>query len=251
MLSKEIIESAVLTFFNSPDHCAHIDFLRCQLPESAVLYIVGGSIRNLIIELASGNTPQTADIDIFIGRLPDDYVITGLLEGEVFEKTDLGGVRWHPKSSDVAFDLCLLHKFVLIQKYRLQPTLVNLLDCIDFTINAIVFDVTSGKLYQKNCIAAIENRCLDFNTHRFYTKQLLAYRILLIRRKTGFILSEKVFSYMKHQLALSDLSKLKALFKRKVGKKEAETLMADFDRICSFSDYEDYQAIVKSRASNL
>ena len=97
--------------------------------------IVGGSIRNLIIELAFGNAPQTADIDIFIGRLPDDYVITGLLEGEVFEKTDLGGVRWHPKSSDVAFDLCLLPKFVLIQKYRLQPTLENLLNCIDFTPN--------------------------------------------------------------------------------------------------------------------
>jgi len=50
------------------------------------------------------------------------------------------------------------------------------------------------------------------------------------------MLSEKVFSYMKHQLALSDLSNLKALFKRKLGKKKAKTLMADFDRICSFME---------------
>jgi len=246
MLDKNKLESVVFNFFSSPDHSAPINYLRYQLPETAVLYIVGGSIRNLIMEVVFENAPRTEDIDIFIGRLPNDYVLTGTLVGEVFEETDLGGVRWHPKSSGVAFDLCLLPRFVLLQKYRLQPTLENLLNCIDFTINAIVFDVTSGKLYEKKCIASIENCCLDFNTYRFYTKQLLAYRTLLIRHKTGFMLSEAVFSYLKYQIALSDLSDLKNLCKRKIGKKKTSDLIADYDYICSFSNYKEYKATAEN-----
>jgi hypothetical protein len=248
VLSKETVTSAALKFFSTSDLSEHIDYLSSQLPERVVLYIIGGSIRNLIMELAFGNAPKTGDIDLFIGGLPDDFSLSGLLEGEVFEETDLGGVRWHPKSSDVAFDLCLLPKFVLVQKYRLRPTRENLLNCIDFTVNAIVFDVTAGKLYERKCIAAIENRCMDFNTHRFYTKQLLAYRILFIRYKTGFMLSEAIFSYMKHQLALPDLSDLKGLFKKKLGKKKARVLMSDYDHLCSFSNYADYEGAAKRQA---
>jgi len=247
MPSKETVESAVKQFISRPDTSAVINRLCDNLPKGAVLYLVGGAIRNLIIRLVFGSAPQTGDIDLFISGLPDDFSLTGLLEGEVFDKTDLGGVRWHPKSSDVTFDLCLLPKFVLVQKYRLQPTLENLLNCIDFTINAIVFDVAAGKLYERKCTEAIENRCMDFNTYRFYTKQLLAYRILLIRRKTGFMLSEKIFSYMKHQISLSDLSDLKALFKQKLGKNKASVLMSDYDNLCSFGNYAEYEGAVKGQ----
>jgi hypothetical protein len=250
MASKETVESAIKQFINRLDTSAVMNCLRDKLPEEAVLYIVGGAIRNLIIELVFGNAPQTGDIDLFINGLPDDFSLAGLLGGEVIEHTELDGIRWHPKSSHVAFDLCLLPKFVLLQKYRLQPTLENLLNCIDFTINAIVFEVNTGKLYEKKCIASITTRCMDFNTHRFYTKQLLAYRILLIRHKTGFNVSEAVFSFLKHQLSLSDLSDLNALFKRKIGKTNAQALMADYDRICSFSRYADYEKVVQSNASS-
>ena len=246
MIDKETVESAVRNFLSLPDQSAPIDYLRCHLPETAVLYIVGGSIRNLIMEMVFENAPQTEDIDIFIAKLPHDYELTDLLVGEVFEVTDLDGIRWHPKSSGVAFDLCLLPKFVMLHKYRLQPSLENLLNCIDFTINATVFDVTNGQLYEKKCIAAIENGCMDFNTHRLYTKQLLAYRILHIHHKTGLMLSEAIFLFLKNQIALSDLSDLKILYERKIGVKKARALMADYDYICSFSDFAEYTTAAKN-----
>jgi hypothetical protein len=250
MVSKDTVESAVKRFITISDTSAVINRLRENLPKGTVLYLVGGAIRNLIIRLVFGSAPHTGDLDLFINELPDDFSLTDLLEGEVIEHTDLDGIRWHPKSSGVAFDLCLLPKFVLLQKYHLTPTLENLLACIDFTINAIVFDITAGKLYERKCIASIADRCMDFNTHRFYTKQLLAYRILLIRHKTGFMLSEAVFAYMKHQLSLPDLSEVKALFKNKIGKKKARELMADYDNLCSFGDYADYEKAAKNRASD-
>lgn len=240
MERTQSIESAVMHFLGAPDRAAPLDRLRRSLPEEVVLYVVGGAIRNLIMTRMFGNAPPTEDIDVFIGNLPPGFSLSGPLRGESVEHTDLDGLRWFPSSSTMAFDLCLLPKFVMLQKYRLAPTLENLLDCIDFSVNAVVFDTRSGRLHENQCLSAITKRLLDFNTRRYYTKQLLAYRILIIRRKTGFRVSEPVFSFLKHQLALPDLSDLKSLFTSKRGKNRAGALMADYDHICSFSAYADY-----------
>jgi len=47
--------------------------LRRRLPMGAGILIVGGAIRNIIIELIHGNAPETNDIDLFISGIPGDY----------------------------------------------------------------------------------------------------------------------------------------------------------------------------------
>ena len=243
----ETVETTVRQFIQLPGILSAVDFLRERLPHQAEIFIVGGAIRNLIITQLFGHAPPTEDVDIFIGGLRNDFSLRYLLEGEDVESTELDGIRWHPATSDLAFDLCLLQKFVTLQKYRLAPTRLNLLACIDFTINTILFEVNTGALFENNCIAAIEKRCLDFNTHRYYTKQLTAYRVLLIRHKTGFMLSEGVFAFLKHQLSVTELSDLTALFKNKVGKSKTRALMADYDYVCAYPNYPAYAAAIKGR----
>jgi hypothetical protein len=240
MINMQSISAVIRQFFSSPDQSEPIDYLRRRLPETATLYVVGGSIRDLVIRMVFGNAPNTGDIDIFIKGLADNFSLANQLEGESTEDTDLGGIRWHPKSSGMAFDLCMLQKFLPLKKYLMAATRQNLLDSIDFTINSIVYEINTGNLYEHNCISSIEKRCLGFNTHRYYTKKLLAYRILLLRHKVGFIVSDEVFSFLKYQLSLSELTDLNALFKRKDGKKTAKAMIADYNRICSFGNYADY-----------
>ncbi len=249
MTTKRIVESAVADLLKRPDVRPNLDFLRSRLPREARVYIVGGAIRNRVIEFVFGEAPKTRDIDIFIGGLPREYPFEELLAGQAFESTDLGGVRWRPASSAYAFDLCPLSNFIILVKNHLPPTVENLLACIDFTANAAVFDIDNQRLHESHCIAAVEKRLLDFNTTRFITKLLLSYRILLIGYKTGFTLSKGLFAYLKNHVDVDTLSALKSVLKKKVGKETGKAIMGYCDRICSFTDHETYKLFEISSSS--
>ena len=241
-MSAASIAPAVQRFVGLPPIAEPLKRLRLHLPPTATVYIVGGALRNLIIDALFGNSPATADIDVFIGGIAKDYSFNDLLKDQACEHTELGGMRWWPSECPYAFDLCALAQFVFFEKYQLPPTLQNLLACIDFNVNAVVFDTQARQLHEKGCISAIAARCMDFNTTRMLNRLMLAYRILLIRHKTGFLLSAPVFSYVKHQIDLATLKNLKGLLQKKAGKAMAKAVMADYDEICSYKDYAAYSA---------
>lgn len=238
------VRSSVEAFLDGPDVSESLALLQSRLPEGAVPYVVGGAIRNLVIRSAFGNAPNTQDIDIFIGGIPADHPMDDLLAGEVIEPTDLGGIRWHPADSAYAFDLCPLDRFFYFETYGLAPTIDHLLESIDFTVNAAVFDTVRKTLRENGCITAVERREIDFNAQRFPSRLLIAYRILLMRHKTDFFLAEPVFTFVKNQIDLDTLDDLKALLQSKVGKPQATAVMADYDRISAYRTYAAYRAAV-------
>jgi len=240
------IESAIQAFLGDADTKPNLDRLREYLPPKAGIFIAGGAIRNIIINIIHGNAPLTRDIDLFIGWIEKDYPLGKNLAGENIQKTDLGGLRWYPSSSDYVYDISLLPNFIIIDKYKLAPTINNLLTSIDFTVNAVIYDVVYKEFYEQGCISSIKKRIIKFNTQRFASKLMLAYRIFLIRHKTGFFLSQRVFTYVKSQIDLDLLIDLKTLFIAKQGKKKAEALMNDYDYICRFRKYSDY---IKGKSS--
>lgn len=239
-VTKDKVQSAVTAFLSEPSIRENLDRLRDGLPERAGMYVVGGAPRNLIIGMVRGRSPKTLDIDVFIEGVSKRHPVADLLSGQPFEKTELGGIRWRPRGSVYCFDICLLPKFVILEKYRLEPTLENLLASIDFDINAVAFDCKTGILYEKECIPAIGRGVMDFNTMRYMNRLYQSYRILLIHYKTGFLLSDAVFSFVKNQIDLGALLDLKSLLRRKVGKRDANAIMRSYDRICSFHAYETY-----------
>lgn len=234
------IDSAIQAFLKDADTKSNFGRLRECLPPEADIFMAGGSIRNIIINIIHGSAPITRDIDLFIGGVAKDYPLEKNLAGGNIQKTDLGGLRWHPSSSNYAYDISLLPNFIIIEKYKLAPTINNLLTSIDFTVNAVIYDVVYEKFYEQGCISSIKKRIIEFNTQRIASKVILAYRIFLIRHKTHFLLSQRVFTYVKNQIDLDLLIDLKALYIGKQGKKKAEALLADYDHVCRFGEYSDY-----------
>jgi len=230
----------VKTFFNRIDIAGPLEFLRKCLPAGAKLFVAGGAIRNLLIRATHGSSPATRDIDLFVGDVDADVSLDCSLAGQKTKLTELDGIRWQPESSDLAFDICRLSDFVIIKKYQLAPTLENLLQTLDFTVNAVVFDFNSQQLYEKDCLKAICTRRLEFNTTRRLNNLLLAYRILLIRFKTGFILADRLFAFLKYRLDLDTIKPLRGLMTGKQGREMAHAIMDDYNRICSYADYQDY-----------
>jgi hypothetical protein len=229
-------------FFQRADIRGALNLLRDRLPPSARMLIVGGVLRNLFIDVLHGNAPLTRDVDIFIQGLDSGFPLDSLVRDQQIEQTDLKGVRWYPQASDLAFDLGVLADFIVIQHGHLEPNPENLLAGIDFTMNAVVYDSHRQRLLEKGCTAAIRDRLIDFNSRIIPYKLLMAYRILLMSYKTGFIFSEPVFLYMRNRLELETLTKLKKLFAAKVGKFKAAIIMELYTRLCRFHSYEDYRA---------
>ncbi len=246
VLTNKTFVRPVVNFFQRSDIQANLDLLGGRLPSSAQIFIAGGAIRNLVIDILHGNPPPTRDIDIFIGGLPEDYVLSGLLSDQQAELTDLRGVRWYPHSSQLVFDLSRLSDFLVIRRDHLAPTLENLLAGIDFSMNAIVYDPFHARLMERGCITAVYQRLIDFNSLLIPDKRLIAYRIMLMGHKTGFIYSRKVFRYMRTQLELDALTQVKNLFTSKYGKSMAASILNTYTALCRWDSYEDYLAANRS-----
>ena len=246
VVTDERFVRPVERFFQRPDIHSSIELLRRRLSASATILIAGGAIRNLFIAALYGEAPATLDIDIFIGGLPRDFAIGRVLADQHAEETDLKGIRWYPRALGLAFDLCRLDDFLVIRSGNLKPTIENLLTGIDFTMNAVIYDPYHSKLVEKACLEAVRNRMIDFNSHRIPDKHLIAYRILLMAHKTGFIFSETVFQYARTRLDLDTLTHLKHLFAAKQGKDEAGVIMGAYQALCRFPSYEAYRSAMRS-----
>lgn len=241
-VTDQTVVRAVKRFFQRPDIHGNLERLIKRLPPSADIFVAGGAIRNLIIDLLHGGSTPTRDIDMFIGGLDRGFSLAALLRDQPTHPTDLKGLRWQPASSALAYDLCLLPDFVVIDIGHLEPTVENLLTGIDFTVNAIVYDVRRNTLVEKGCRAAVGNRAIEFNSRLIPNRKLIAYRILLIRHKTGFHLAEPVFDFIRTRLELQTVTHLKRLFRAKLGQAMAAAIMEDFDALCQYRSYAAYMA---------
>ncbi len=218
-----------------------MDCLASELPANAELYVIGGSLRNFAIGLIYGASPPTADIDLVVGGLGGFFSLERVLKNERFKKGDFEGVKWRPKNSPFSFDMCLLENFLPIKKFRLNPDPENLLRTIDFTVNALVFDFKKRILYEQNAVKAIGERIIGFNTEKFFDIRLLAYRLLLIRHKIGFHPSRQAFRFLRNAIDLDASIWIKNTLEANRGKDYAKKVLEDYDRICSYSNYEDYK----------
>jgi hypothetical protein len=165
-----------------------------------------------------------------------------MLRDQEARPTDLKGMRWHPAGSHLAYDLCLLPDFLGIAAYRLEPTMANLLASIDFTINAILFDVDRQTIAEQGCTAAVRDRVIDFNSRRMPDKGLIAYRALLMAHKTGFQFAAPVFDFLRNRLEVSVLRQVKGYLQAKLGKAAGAAVMDAYDALCHHHSYQAYRA---------
>ncbi len=230
----------IAAFLNHAEIRTPLFFLEKLLPEDAEVYVVGGALRDLLIHKLHGRGPATEDIDLFIGNLADEFDLESRMLSERCLPTELGGIRWLPEHTRYAFDLCRLQDFVIFRKYAMQPNLKNLLTTVDFTFNAIIYDRKSATLHESCCVQAIRQRLLDFNSTMFYTREMIAYRALMLRSKTGFILSEAVFDFLKTNVDVEVLTFIKNLLCARQTRDRAKAVLSDYVRISRFKDYRAY-----------
>jgi hypothetical protein len=238
--SKKVIEAKIVEFISQQPIQEALGYLSEVLPGDADVYLVGGAVRNLIIEIFHGCRPSIDDIDLFIGGIPDDLQLIKILPEKDIIATDLGGVRWNPAGSPYDIDICLLKDFIIINKYGLAPEIESLLKSLDFTMNTVVFDINSLKLHERRALKHIKKRLMAFNTHKIYTKTAITYRVLLLKFKTDFSLSEDVFNFVKKEIDFDTLTVVKYIILKRFGKTVTRLILDDYDYLCSFPNFDEY-----------
>ena len=241
MTDVNTIEAKIGNFIRQVPVRTALTHLKSLLPVGSILYLVGGAIRNLTIESFHGYRPPIEDIDLFIGNVAGDIPLADLLPARRCFITDLGGIRWKPPGSVYSIDICLLRDFTIIKKYGLKPDLDNLLTALDFTMNAVVFDTERGRLYERNALTDIRKRLMAFNTKMLYNRTATAYRALLLRHKTGFMLSPGVFEFVKQAIDIETLTKVRQILANRYGSRTMRTIMDDYDHISAFEHFNDYR----------
>lgn len=217
-----------------------IEELKATLPRGARIWIIGGALRNALIEAIHGESSFTEDIDLFIENIDPEFRLPGLdLAGEL-RATELGGVRWLSGLSPYSFDIGLLSRFVIIDKFRLDPTPASLLSAIDFDVNAVMWGWEEEQVLEAGCVEAILRRVMDFGTTRVFDRAMLAYRILVVRHKTDFSLSPEIFHYLNTAVDLETLKRTEAMLVSKLGKPAADAIMKDCDAICRCGSHSEH-----------
>lgn len=234
------IAATVKAFFKGDQVAACIELLRSRLPARAEIYVAGGAVRNLIIGCLHGYRPATHDIDVFIAGVPANFPLKKALAAERTKRSALGGICWYPDASPYVWDLWLLPNFIIIKLYDLEPSIPVLLKNIDFNVNAVIYETLGHRLLERGCLSAIRRRVLDFNTLRIADTAMIAYRILLVRHKTGFILSERIFAFLKNRLDLDALIHLRGLLIGRQGKAEGKRILQALNNVITCPDYAAY-----------
>jgi hypothetical protein len=234
------IGKIIREFVNSPGVKNAFDYLVPLLPDEAEILIVGGALRNLIMKNIHGWSPTTYDVDFFIAGIDRIQNIRKILSREKINQTALGGIRWFPEKNDYCFDFCVLSDFIIFKGFNIEPSVDNLIQNIDFNINAVVFDVKNEKLYERNCIASISERIIDSNSKLIYKKLITVYRILLFSEKLRFILSDRLFYYIKNSVDIDLLISLKRAYIANLGKEKTKEILKCYNRICKYKNYSTY-----------
>ena len=69
----------------------------------------------------------------------------------------------------------------------------------------------------------------------------------MLKYKTGFVLSEDVFNYVKMSIDVDTLIAVKQILDNRIGKRKRREVLADYDDICSFGNFDDYRFYYQNR----
>lgn len=167
-------------------------YLESILPKHIKFYIVGGSIRDAIINFHFSKITIPNDIDIVVDCLSIDKHIK-YFPG-IIERTPLGGYRWKHPTSQYYVDLWTLSSTFFIANNQIKPSIENYLLGSDFNINKISYDYRCKVLIDAGAIKGIKDKTIRY-TPKWPQGNKLHYhaaRAINLKNKTKFNIDRSV-----------------------------------------------------------
>ncbi|HAV9752398.1 TPA: hypothetical protein JLH15_004539 [Escherichia coli] len=159
--------------------------------------IFGGWVRDRIIELRTGQSIKSKDIDFVCkgkGRLTQNMLDTDLVQKNMFGGYFIDYPTMH-------IDLWELDKTYLIEKNKLANEFSSLLITSDYTVNAVIYYPNqNGKiayLLENGCLNSIDNKELDFLADEVAFPLIQSARASIFSARFGFEISNTISDFIK------------------------------------------------------
>jgi Poly A polymerase head domain len=169
-----------------------LSLLRSNFPKNWSIYIMGGLLRNLLLEELRALPMSNADVDLVINGASSSAELRDRLRHYCIRQNEFGGAKCRVSATGIVFDVWRIEDHVGMSSTASPRTVEQLLRHNLLDVDAILLDLKTDQLYDYGCLAAI--RCGKISllgkegiSEDFATAQ--AAHIILIAFKTRFELS--------------------------------------------------------------
>jgi hypothetical protein len=196
--SPHVLTDALRDFQRTPagrDFRSVIGFF----PPEWSTFVMGGLLRDLLLERVLGWGAKPADIDIVIFGASSIHEIQSKLGNTSLSTNAFGGAKCRLRPNGLIFDLWRVEDHTNMARASKPHTIEQLLRHNLLDIDAILWDPKTDRLHDCGCLKAITAERIGLEGREGISEQVVAAQIahvLAVAYKTNFPLSAEVRSFV-------------------------------------------------------
>jgi hypothetical protein len=163
------------------------------LPAQWNAYVMGGLLRDLLLERALHIRAKPSDIDVVIFGAESVEDVRSKLGSAILATNSFGGVKCRLRSSGLVFDLWRAEDHTNMASARKPLTIEQLLQHNLLDIDAILWDPKTDRLHDGGCLKAIIAERIGLQGQEGISQTVVAAQIvhvLTVAYKTNFPLTD-------------------------------------------------------------
>jgi len=193
--------------------------LSALFPRSWKVFVMGGFLRDLLLEGTAKDVSKPADLDLVISGAQSIDEIRNVL-GNVNQSTNaFGGVKCQLRPKGLVFDLWRIEDHTNMALASKPLTIEQLLRHNLLDVDAIVWEPATDCLHEYGCRDAIAASRIGLNGREGISKRFpeaQVAHVLVVAYKTNFTLTEEVRDFVMASSRRSSAGEIDQILERKV-----------------------------------
>jgi hypothetical protein len=178
-----------------------VDFerLRKCFPDTWDVYVLGGIIRNLLLNELRGIELENGDVDVVINGAATTGDLQSKIQDFIVRQNEFGGAKCRLSYEGLLFDVWRLDDHVSLSITPGPHTLLHLLQHNVIDVDAVVWEPKTDLLHDYGCIRAIRRGRIELIKDGIacdFAPAQVAH-ILIVAAKTGFELSQEAANFIR------------------------------------------------------
>ncbi len=187
----ELIDS-VQSNYRSSAHASYIDSLVNGLLKPYKIYLLGGAVRDPIINYLYDRNISTGDFDLLVDDSEREFPIIEMFRDlEGLTLNNFSSPKWKPEKG-IEIDVVAFSNVTMIKNLESDDvSLETVLKSTDFNTGAIAYDMAKPTIYSYGALEAIKKQEIEIAYVKGLALNMLLSRLALQSEKLGFSLGPK------------------------------------------------------------
>jgi hypothetical protein len=211
--------SEPLNHFFSGKNGKDLSELCDRFPKYWGIYVLGGVLRNLLLKQLCETSIVNADVDIVVSGATSTAELHSLLQKSYLRQNEFGGVKCQISDPGILFDVWRIEDHATQRGAPPPHTIKQLLRHNLLDIDAVLWDIRTGYLYDYGCLDAIRRQRIDLLGEQGISQDFAAAQVvhlLIVWFKTGFELSDEAFVFVRESCNSDEVrSEISRILQRK------------------------------------